>query len=112
MIVAAYALLFNVILTTTLFASQTSQKFDPLHDLCLNAAVTVDGAADQNMPHKHVISCPLCLSHNALSFIAPTAPVLWVPAPAVKIAEMPVSETIRTLDRPHDGWPRGPPSLV
>ncbi|HEY0219769.1 MAG TPA: hypothetical protein VGC26_08410 [Afipia sp.] len=111
-IVAAYALLCNVILTTTLFASQSPQSFDPLHDLCLNTAVTADGAADQNAPHKHVISCPLCLSHNALSFIAPSAPVLWAPAPTVTIAELPVSETIRTVERPHDGWPRGPPSLV
>lgn len=110
-IVAAYALVLNVILTTTLFASQPPQNFDPLHDICLSNAVSIDNAGDRDASHKHVISCPLCLSHNALSFIAPSAPVLWIPAPAMKFAELPPSETIRALDRAHDGWPRGPPSL-
>ncbi|RTL54523.1 MAG: hypothetical protein EKK40_01615 [Bradyrhizobiaceae bacterium] len=109
---AAYALVLNVTLTTSLFASISPQNFDPLHVLCLNSAPVTDNSADQKAPHKPVISCPLCLSHNAFSFIAPSPPTLQTPVAMVKVAELPLSETKRTIGGLRSGWARGPPSFV
>ena len=111
-IVAAYALLLNVTLTASLFASLSPSSFDPLHTLCLRSDLSGNGTADHDSPHKRAISCPLCLVHNAFSVMAPSPPTLQTPSPTAKIAELPPSETRRTIGGLRSGWARGPPSLV
>lgn len=110
--IAAYALLLNATLTTSLYASLSPSSFDPAHYLCLNATPATDGPADHDTSHKRLISCPLCLSFNAFSFIAPGEPVLPVSRQAVKIARVAVVETQRVGSTPLRAWARGPPSFV
>lgn len=110
--IAAYALLLNATLTTTLFASLSPTNFDPAHYLCLNAAPIADGPADHDTSHKRLISCPLCLAFNAFSFIAPGEPVLPTVQQATKIVRVALTQVQRVGSTPLRAWARGPPSLV
>lgn len=109
---AAYALLLNATLTTSLYASLSPSSFDPAHYLCLNGTLTADGPVDHDTSHKRLISCPLCLAFNAFSFIAPGDPVLLTAPQATTITHVAVAETQRVGSTPLRAWARGPPTIV
>ncbi|WEF53051.1 hypothetical protein AFIC_001573 [[Pseudomonas] carboxydohydrogena] len=111
-IIAAYALLLNTTLTTSLYASLSPSSLDPAHYLCLNITPAADGPADHDTSHKRLISCPLCLSFNAFSFIAPGEPVLPTVQQAAKIVRVAPTETQCVGSTPLRAWARGPPSFV
>lgn len=109
---AAYALVLNAMLTSTLLAKASPFKFNPLHELCLNGGSAPSGPDGENGNGKPVIRCPLCLS-NALTTIGqpPQSPAL-----AIRIALLVLFEPARhgdgvALFAATDHQPRGPPHL-
>ncbi|MDR3468484.1 MAG: hypothetical protein P4M07_21325 [Xanthobacteraceae bacterium] len=110
-IAAAYALLLNVTLSGTLLASISPLDADPLHQLCLNATVAVDGQADHDKAHLRVVPCQFCLSHNA-AFIAPAAPALPASIRVGVASDPVVHTTFLVCGIVRDCQPRGPPSFV
>lgn len=110
--VAAYALVFNVMLTSTLLAKVSPLKFNALHELCLNgssAAPDADGNSDSGKP---IVRCPLCLA-NAVA-MADQPP--QIPALAIRIALRLLFEPAQhddgvALFAASDHQPRGPPHL-
>jgi hypothetical protein len=110
--VAAYALIFNVMLTSALLATISPAKFNALHELCLNgvsAAPKADGSSD---PGKPIIRCPLCLSGiAAMADQPPQTPALAIRI-ALRIAFEPAQHDDGiTLFAASDYQPRGPPHL-
>lgn len=110
--VAAYALVFNVMLTSTLLASISPLKFNALHELCLNGSSAAPDADGNSDPSKPIVRCPLCLS-NAVA-MADQPP--QTPALAIRIALRLLFEPARhddgvALFTTSDHQPRGPPHL-
>ena len=110
--VAAYALVFNVMLTSALLAKVSPLKLNALHELCLNGASApsdADGGTDDSKP---IIRCPLCVSSAvALADLPPQSPAL-----AIRIALQAFFEPARhddgiALFATLDHQPRGPPHL-
>lgn len=110
---AAYALVFNVMLTSALLATISPAKFNALHELCLNgvsAAPKADGSSD---PGKPIVRCPLCLSSAAAMADQPPQ----TPALAIRIALHVPFEPVQhddgiALFATSDHQPRGPPHLI
>jgi hypothetical protein len=108
---AAYALVFNVMLTSTLLASITPLKFNALHELCLNgdsASPGIEGNGDDSQP---IIRCPLCVSGIAAAVLPSPSPAL-----AIRIELHALLEPVRHdqgIQRlaPSSHQPRGPPHL-
>lgn len=108
---AAYALVFNVMLTSALLATFSPFKFNALHELCLNASSATpatDGGTDDAKP---VIRCPLCIAGVAAADLPPQSPAL-----AIRIALQVLFEPARhdhgvALFAASDHQPRGPPHL-
>lgn len=109
---AAYALVFNVMVTGALLATVSPLKFDALHELCLNgnsAAPDADGKSD---PSKPIVRCPLCLS----SAVATADQPPQTPALAIRIALRVLFEPAQPDDgvalfTTGDHQARGPPHL-
>ncbi|MBV9061429.1 MAG: hypothetical protein JOY77_00675 [Alphaproteobacteria bacterium] len=70
--IAAYALVFNVVLTSILFASSPAMASEAAHELCLAqmGGSSVPADADKN-GHKIAIHCPLCASHHVANGTPP-----------------------------------------
>jgi len=110
--VAAYALVFNVMLTSALLASISPAKFNALHELCLNGSSAVPDADGNTDSGKPIIRCPLCLSGiAAMADQPPQTPALAIRI-ALRIAFEPVEHDDGiTLFAASDHQPRGPPHL-
>lgn len=108
---AAYALVFNVMVTSALLATISPLKFDALHELCLSgssASPNTDGGNDSGKP---IIRCPMCISGVAAIDLPPQSPAL-----AIRIALHVPFEPVRLDDGvalypTSDHQPRGPPHL-
>ena len=108
---AAYALVFNVMLTSALLATISPLKFNAFHELCLNgssASPSVDGSSDTGKP---IIRCPMCVSGVAAIDLPPQSPAL-----AIRIALQVPFEPVQhddgvALFAASDHQPRGPPHL-
>lgn len=110
--VAAYALVFNVMLTSTLFAKVSPLKFDALHELCLNGASSPTGAGGDTDDGKPIIRCPLCISGVIAAIDLPPQSA----ALAIRIALQVFFEPTQhddgiALFATRDHQPRGPPHL-
>lgn len=110
--VAAYALVFNVMLTSALLASISPLKFNALHELCLNGSSAAPDADGNSDPGKPIVRCPLCLS----SAVAMADQPPHTPALAIRIALRLLFEPARhddgvALFAASDHQPRGPPHL-
>lgn len=108
---AAYALVFNVMLTSALLATVSPLKFNALHELCLNASSASPGADGSTDDSKPIIRCPLCVSGVAAADLPPQSPAL-----AIRIALQVLFEPARHNDgialfAATDHQPRGPPHL-
>ena len=107
--VAAYALVFNVMLTSALLASISPVQFNALHQLCLNGVSAP--ATDKGEPAKPIVKCPLCLSSAAATAGAPPQS----PALVIRIAlhvpfETPDHDDVIVRLANTDHRPRGLPT--
>lgn len=110
--VAAYALVFNVMLTSALLASISPSKLNAFHELCLNGSSAIPDADGNTDPGKPVVRCPLCLSSAAATADQPPQ----TPALAIRIALRVLFEPARNDHAVvrfavSDHQPRGPPHL-
>ena len=108
---AAYALVFNVMLTSALLATVSPLKFNALHELCLNGSSAAPNSDGDTGDAKPVIRCPLCISGVAAADVPPQSPAL-----VIRIAlHIPFEQTehdagvTRFAESNHQ--PRGPPHL-
>ncbi|MEH2508750.1 hypothetical protein V1291_000104 [Nitrobacteraceae bacterium AZCC 1564] len=111
-LVAAYALVFNLMLTSTLLASISPLKLNALHELCLNGSSSGQATDDSGNPAKPIIHCPLCVSGAAMADLPPPPPAL-----AIRIAfnifyEAPPTQPFVAPLTVDDHQPRGPPHLA
>jgi hypothetical protein len=110
--VAAYALVFNVMLTSALLASISPSKLNAFHELCLNGSSAVPDADGNTDPGKPVVRCPMCLSSAvAMADQPPQTPALAIRI-ALRILFEPARNdhaVVRFADSDHQ--PRGPPHL-
>ena len=109
---AAYALVFNVMLTSALLATISPSKLNAFHELCLNGSSAVPDADGNTDPGKPVVRCPLCL----FSAVATADQPPQTPALAIRIALRVLFEpaahdhvVVRFAESDHQ--PRGPPHL-
>lgn len=111
-LVAAYALVLNVMLSASLLAAQPPVQLLNGHEFCLTLAETDSSPDDLGKSAKQVpVRCPLCLGQH----VSATPPPL-TPALAIRIAfgisyELPQATPFVALDPEHDHQPRGPPTL-
>ncbi|MDZ4368140.1 MAG: hypothetical protein U0987_14110 [Afipia sp.] len=110
--VAAYALVFNVMLTSALLATISPSKLNAFHELCLNGSSAIPDADGNTDPGKPVVRCPMCLS----SAVATADQPPQTPALAIRIALRVLFEptshdhvVVRFAESDHQ--PRGPPHL-
>ena len=110
-LIAAYALVFNVMLTSALLATISPLKLDAIHELCLNGSSEGPATDDSGNPAKPIIHCPLCVSGMAMADLPPPSPAL-----AIRIAfevfyePVPSDHFVAQLAL-NDHQPRGPPHL-
>jgi hypothetical protein len=108
---AAYALVFNVMLTSALLAAVSPLKFNALHELCLNAA-SAPSDADGSDPGKPIVRCPLCLSSAvAIADQPPQTPALIIRIALQVLFEPAQLDNGITRFAVLDHQPRGPPHL-
>jgi hypothetical protein len=110
--VAAYALVFNVILTSALLATISPTQANAAHEFCLNGGPAVPDANGNSDPAKPIVRCPLCLSNAVATADQPPQ----TPALAIRIArrilfETPSRDHLTVRHAESDHQPRGPPHL-
>ncbi len=110
-LIAAYALVFNVMLTSALLATVSPLKLNAIHELCLNGSSGGPATDDDGNPAKPIIHCPLCVSGATMADLPPPTPAL-----AIRIAFDVLYEPARTEHfvarlSVNDHQPRGPPHL-
>ena len=108
---AAYALVFNVMLTSAVLATISPLKADALHELCLNGSSAAPDADGNTGDSKPIVRCPLCVAGAVAIDVPPPSPAL-----AIRIALQITFEPIQDGDgaplfAASDHQPRGPPSL-
>ena len=108
---AAYVLVLNMMLTSTLLATISPLKFNALHELCLNGSSASPNTDGNNGDGKPVIRCPLCISGVAAIDLPPQSAAL-----AIRIALRVLFEAVphddgAALFAVTDHQPRGPPHL-
>jgi hypothetical protein len=110
-LVAAYALVFNVMLTSTLLASISPLKLNDVHEFCLNGTSPGQAADDSGNPAKPIIHCPLCVSGAAVADLPPAPPALAIRIAFNVFYELPPAEHFVAPLTVDDNQPRGPPHL-
>ncbi|MFB9267780.1 DUF2946 family protein [Bradyrhizobium erythrophlei] len=111
--IAAYALVFNVVLTSLLAASISPTLADAGHVLCFSS-VSADAAQGDagKSGQKAAIHCPLCVGHHVTGTLPPPQPVLgdraYVQLRTVRAFEARFVARYRSYD--HQS--RGPPVLT
>jgi hypothetical protein len=110
--VAAYALVFNVVLTSTLLATISPSKANAFHELCLNGSSAVPDADGNTDPGKPVVRCPLCLSSAvAMADQPPQTPALAIRIALRVLFEPAAHDHVVVRFAESDHQPRGPPHL-
>lgn len=110
--VAAYALVFNVMLTSTLLATVSPSKLNAFHELCLNGSSAIPDADGNTDPGKPVVRCPLCLSSAvAMADQPPQTPALAIRIALRILFEPVVHDHVVVRFAKSDHQPRGPPHL-
>ena len=110
--VAAYALVFNVMLTSALLATVSPSKLNAFHELCLNGSSAIPDADGNTDPGKPVVRCPLCLSSAvAMADQPPQTPALAIRIELRILFEAVVDDHVVVRFAESDHQPRGPPHL-
>lgn len=110
--VAAYALVFNVMLTSALLATVSPSKLNAFHELCLNGSSAIPDADGNTDPGKPVVRCPLCLSSAvAMADQPPQTPALAIRIALRILFEAVVHDHVVVRFAESDHQPRGPPHL-
>lgn len=108
---AAYALVFNMVLTSALLATISPLNFNALQQLCLNSGFATSnpgGDEDSNKPIPH---CPLCVINSSTADLPPQTPTVAIRI-AFRILFEPVLHdhfVVRFANSAHH--PRGPPHI-
>ncbi|MDI4655280.1 DUF2946 family protein [Xanthobacter autotrophicus] len=68
---AAYALVFQIVLTSALMASVSPVGADAMTPLCLPSAPSGVHSDDGGDPSKSMVHCPLCLSRTDVAVLPP-----------------------------------------
>lgn len=110
-LVAAYALVFNVMLTSALLASISPLKLNALHELCLNGSSSGQDTDESGNPAKPIIHCPLCVSGAAMADLPPPPPALAIRIAFNVFYEVPPAQPFVAALTTDDHQPRGPPHL-
>lgn len=110
-LVAAYALVFNVMLTSALLASISPTKLNALHELCLNGSSSGQVTDDNGNPAKPIIHCPLCVSGAAMADLPPPPPALAIRIALHVLFEPTQPDVIVPRLVADDHRARGPPKL-
>lgn len=109
--VAAYVLVFNVVLTSTLLATISPTQANAAHELCLNGGPAVPDA-DGTDSGKPIVRCPLCLSSAvAMADQPPQTPALAIRIALRVLFEAPSHDHVVVRFAESDHQPRGPPHL-
>jgi hypothetical protein len=109
--IAVYALVFNVVLTSTLLATISPTQANAVHELCLNGGPAVPDA-DGTDSGKPIVRCPLCLSSAvAMADQPPQTPALAIRIALRILFEAPSHDHIVVRFAESDHQPRGPPHL-
>ncbi|MDO8978501.1 MAG: hypothetical protein Q7V17_04635 [Afipia sp.] len=110
--VAAYALVFNVMLTSALLATVSPSKANAFHELCLNGSSAIPDADGNTDPGKPVVRCPLCLSSAvAMADQPPQTPALAIRIALRVLFEPAAHDHVVVRFAESDHQPRGPPHL-
>jgi hypothetical protein len=109
-LIAAYALVFNVMLTSALLATISPLKLNAIHELCLNGSSGAP-AGDSGNPAKPIIHCPLCVSGAAMADLPPPPPALAIRIAFEVFYEPTTSDHFVARLAVDDHQPRGPPHL-
>ncbi|WP_420807590.1 DUF2946 family protein [Bradyrhizobium valentinum] len=110
--IAAYALVFNVILSSVLAAGLAPTAAAAAHVLCVNSA---DADAARNdagkSGQKIAIHCPLCVGHLITGALPPPQPTLCDRLPVQTCAVFAFVSRFVAHFRSFDHQSRGPPRL-
>ncbi|MES2751890.1 MAG: DUF2946 family protein [Pseudomonadota bacterium] len=109
---AAYALVFNVMLTSAALATVSPYKLSALHELCLSGGnlgggsttPDVDGSTTKSISH-----CPLCVSTAMTADLPPQPPALAIRIALHALFEPARQDHIVARFAASDHQPRGPP---
>jgi hypothetical protein len=112
-LIAAYALVFNVILSSILIASISPLAAAAAHELCISSDNRDAAGTDADKTgRKTAIHCPLCVGHHVAGGLPPVEPAftdrIAIPASAVFSFRHRIVAYARTFD--HQS--RGPPALI
>lgn len=111
--VAAYALVFNVILSSMLVASVSPFAGSPAQELCISSD---NGDAARTDADKHGkrtnVRCPLCVGHQVSGALPPPQPTLADRIPLTASAVYSFRQRIVAYARSFDHLSRGPPALT
>lgn len=110
--VAAYAVVLNVVLASSLLAGQAAARPLAGHEFCLAAADNDAAPVDPAKTKPAAIHCPLCIAQHIAALTPPVAP-----AAAIRLAFGIAYEPLRAaplvaVEPRRDHRPRGPPTLT
>jgi hypothetical protein len=108
--VAAYALVFNVMLTSALLAAISPTELNAQHQLCLNGVSKKAPGEDNRV--APIVTCPICLSGVAAAAdLPPQSPALAIRLALYLPFETPRHDAVVVGETPRSHKPRGPPFL-
>lgn len=111
--IAAYALVFNVILSSILLASVSPAAAAAAHGLCISSDTTDTGQTDADKTSgKTALRCPLCVAHHISGALPPPQPTLTGRIPLTAGAVYSFRQRIIAYARSFDHLSRGPPVLI
>lgn len=110
---AAYALVFQIVLTSALLASVSTVGADAATPLCLTGASADAHADDGGKTSSSIVHCPLCLSRTDVAVLTPPVMVALTDRVAIELhfrAILRSSLQGQSFGLPFQ--PRAPPSLA
>ncbi|WP_354122187.1 DUF2946 family protein [Bradyrhizobium sp. LA6.12] len=111
-LIAAYALVFNVVLTSVLVASTARVAAAAAHELCIGGGDTDAARSDADKSGKIAIHCPLCVGHHVAAGLLPPQPALVDRVPVAARTVVAFQARVLARARSFDHQSRGPPGLI
>lgn len=111
--IAAYALVFNVILSSILVASISPLAAAAAHEICVGSDNGDAARTDTDKRGgKTGVHCPLCVGHHVSGALPPPQPALADRVPLTASAVYSFRQQIVAYARSFDHLSRGPPALI